>query len=234
MVQQTGQIVVQATELRKDFAMGDDTVQALRGVDLTVAQGEFVAIAGHSGSGKSTLLGILGGLDTPTAGQIAIGGVDITSMSENQLAEIRNSKIGFVFQFFNLIPTLTALENVELPVLFSSAPKYAPRQRAKELLALVGLEDRMQHRPVQLSGGQQQRVAIARALANAPDLILADEPTGNLDSTIGQAVLQTLLDLRRETGTTLIVVTHDSDIAGLADRHLTMKDGLFVQDTAGC
>ena len=221
-------MVVRATGLEKHFAMGDATVYALRGVDVTVEQGELVAILGASGSGKSTLLGLLGGLDTPTAGKVEIGGVDITHMSENRLADIRNRKIGFVFQFFNLIPTLNALENVELPIQFSGNGNHNPRRRAEELLSLVDLGDRLKHRPGQLSGGEQQRVAIARALANSPDLILADEPTGNLDTATGQTVLQALLDVRRETGTTLIIVTHDTNVGGLADRVLTMQDGAFV------
>ncbi len=228
MKERANRVVVRATCLRKDFIMGDTTVHALDGVDLTVEQGELLAILGSSGSGKSTLLGILGGLDNPSAGRVEIGGVDITSMSENQLAEIRNTKIGFVFQFFNLIPTLTALENVELPIQFTRNSGFSPRPRAQELLKLVGLEDRFRHRPGQLSGGEQQRVAIARAMANAPDLILADEPTGNLDTATGQTVLQILLDVRRETGTTLIIVTHDSRVAEMADRVLTMRDGVFI------
>ena len=228
MEQETKRVVVRATGLGKHFLMGNATVYALQGVDLTVEQGELVAILGPSGSGKSTLLGLLGGLDTPSSGRVEIGGVDITHMSENRLADIRNRKIGFVFQFFNLIPTLTALENVELPIQFSRNGKYCPRRRAEELLSLVGLSDRLKHRPGQLSGGEQQRVAIARALANAPDLILADEPTGNLDTATGQTVLQALLDVRRETATTLIIVTHDTQVAALADRVLTMQDGAFV------
>ena len=228
MERETKGEVVRATGLGKHFLMGNATVYALQGVDLTVNEGELVAILGPSGSGKSTLLGLLGGLDTPSSGRVEIGGVDITHMSENRLADIRNRKIGFVFQFFNLIPTLTALENVELPIQFSRNGKYNPRWRAKELLSLVGLSNRLKHRPGQLSGGEQQRVAIARALANEPDLILADEPTGNLDTATGQTVLQALLDVRRETGTTLIIVTHDTRVAGLADRVLTMQDGTFV------
>ena len=228
MEQETRQVVVRATGLQKDFRMGDTVVRALAGVDITVERGEMVAILGASGSGKSTLLGLLGGLDTPTSGRIEIGGVDITNMSENKLADIRNRKIGFVFQFFNLIQTLTAVENVELPIQFSGNGSYPSRRRAEELLTLVGLANRLKHRPSQLSGGEQQRVAIARAMANSPDLILADEPTGNLDTAIGQTVLQALLDVRRETGTTLILVTHDSGIAGLADRIFTMRDGAFV------
>ena len=228
MAQEVRSEVVRATGLHKEFRMGDTTVHALRGVDLTVGQGEFVAILGSSGSGKSTLLGLVGGLDTPTSGRVEIGGVDIIHMGENQLADIRNQKIGFVFQFFNLIPTLTAVENVELPVQFSKNGQYHARRRAEELLSLVGLSDRLKHRPGQLSGGEQQRVAIARALANGPDLLLADEPTGNLDTATGEAVLQALLDVRRETGTTLIVITHDPGVAGLADRVLTMQDGSIV------
>ena len=228
MEQEVKRVVVRATGLEKHFLMGSTTVYALGGVDITVEQGELIAILGPSGSGKSTLLGLLGGLDTPSSGRVDIGGVDITHMSENRLADIRNRKIGFVFQFFNLIPTLTALENVELPIQFSRNGKYSARRRAEELLSLVGLGNRLKHRPSQLSGGEQQRVAIALALANAPDLILADEPTGNLDTATGQTVLQALLDVRSETGTTLIIVTHDTRVAALADRVLTMQDGTFV------
>lgn len=209
MEQEVKRVVVRATGLEKHFLMGSTTVYALGGVDITVEQGELIAILGPSGSGKSTLLGLLGGLDTPSSGRVDIGGVDITHMSENRLADIRNRKIGFVFQF-------------------SRNGKYSARRRAEELLSLVGLGDRLKHRPSQLSGGEQQRVAIARALANAPDLILADEPTGNLDTATGQTVLQALLDVRSETGTTLIIVTHDTRVAALADRVLTMQDGTFV------
>ena len=178
MTQETRPVVVRATDLHKEFRMGDTTVRAVGGVDLEVERGEMIAILGASGSGKSTLLGLLGGLDTPTSGRVEVAGEDITSMSENQLADIRNAKIGFVFQFFNLIQTLNAVENVELPIQFSGNGKYNSRQRSEELLTLVGLGDRLKHRPTQLSGGEQQRVAIARAMANSPDLILADEPTG--------------------------------------------------------
>ena len=219
---------MRAIGLRKDFLLGDTVVHALQGIDLIVEEGELVAIIGSSGSGKSTLLGLLGGLDTPTSGRVEIGGVDITDMSEDQLAELRNRKIGFVFQFFNLIPTLTALENVELPVRFSSDHRHSPQRRAEELLALVGLAHRRNHRPGQLSAGEQQRVAIARAMVNSPDLILADEPTGNLDTATGESVLRKLLDLRQQTGTTLIIVTHDARISSIADRVLTIQDGIFV------
>ena len=228
MTENTRRVVARTTGLRKTFRMGDTLVHALRGVDMAVEEGELVAILGASGSGKSTLLGLLGGLDTPTEGAVEIGGVDITKMNENELAEIRNEKIGFVFQFFNLVPTLTAVENVELPIQFSARPTVSSRSRAVELLNTVGLDSRLRHRPGQLSGGEQQRVALARALANSPDLILADEPTGNLDTDTGSAVLESLLEVRRSTGTTLIVVTHDTRVAGVADRVLTMQDGTFV------
>lgn len=229
MDQYPEQQVVVATGLSKQFTLGDTVVHALRGVDINVANGEFVAILGASGSGKSTLLGLLGGLDTPTAGRVQISGIDITNMNENRLAQIRNRRIGFVFQFFNLITTLTALENVELPIQFSTADnRHSSRQRATELLTLVGLADRLKHRPSQLSGGEQQRVAIARALANSPDLILADEPTGNLDTATGEAVMGAFLDARQEMGSTLVLVTHDARLASQADRTLTMQDGAFV------
>ena len=228
MTSDTSDVVLRATTLEKRFQMGDTVVHALRGVDIAVTRGEIVAILGASGSGKSTLLGILGGLDAPSAGRVEIAGVDITKMSENELAEIRNKKIGFVFQFFNLIPTLTALENVELPIQFSTGGDFAPRRRAEELLALVGLKERLRHRPWQLSGGEQQRVAIARAMANAPDVILADEPTGNLDTATGESVMNVLLDARRETGATLVLVTHDAQVADRANRTLTMQDGLLA------
>ena len=229
MDQYPEQQVVVATGLSKQFTLGDTVGHALRGVDINVANGEFVAILGASGSGKSTLLGLLGGLDTPTAGRVQISGIDITNMNENRLAQIRNRRIGFVFQFFNLITTLTALENVELPIQFSTADnRHSSRQRATELLTLVGLADRLKHRPSQLSGGEQQRVAIARALANSPDLILADEPPGNLDTTTGEAVMGAFLDARQEMGSTLVLVTHDARLASQADRTLTMQDGAFV------
>ena len=228
MASDTSEVVLRATMLEKRFRMGDTVVHALRGVDIAVTKGEIVAILGASGSGKSTLLGILGGLDAPSAGQVEIAGVDITKMSENELAGIRNKKIGFVFQFFNLISTLTALENVELPIQFSTSGDFTSHKRAEELLALVGLQERLRHRPGQLSGGEQQRVAIARAMANTPDVILADEPTGNLDTATGESVMNILLDARRETGATLVLVTHDAQLAARAHRTLTMQDGLLA------
>src|SRR5215468_2222276 len=205
--------VLRTRNLVKDLPLGSGVVHILRGISLDIYRGERVGIIGPSGSGKSTLLGLMGGLDTATSGTIEIDSIDITHLPEDKLTEVRNEKIGFVFQFFNLVPTLTALENVSLPIEFARHPKFNPRKRAKELLELLGMADRFNHRPSQLSGGQQQRVAIARALANDPPLLLADEPTGNLDTEAGKVVLSTLQDVQRETGTTVVVVTHDPTIA---------------------
>jgi putative ABC transport system ATP-binding protein len=190
----------------------------------------MIGIVGPSGSGKSTLLGLIGGLDTPTTGRIEIDGVDITNMSEGRLTEVRNEKIGFVFQFFNLIPTLTALENVALPIQFARVPKFDPEKRARELLDLLGLSDRLNHRPMELSGGQQQRVAIARALANNPPLLLADEPTGNLDSRSGAEVMGIFQRLNLEQNITVVFVTHDPRIAQHTRRIIHISDGLIVAD----
>jgi putative ABC transport system ATP-binding protein len=223
--------VIRTRNLVKNLPLGKVVVHALRGVDLDIYAGEVVGIVGPSGSGKSTLLGLIGGLDKPTKGTIEIDGVDISRMSEDRLTEIRNEKIGFIFQFFNLIPTLTALENVALPIQFARKARFSSDKRAKELLEMLGLKDRMHHRPSELSGGQQQRVAIARALANNPPLLLADEPTGNLDTESGEIVLKTLERVRRETGTTVVIVTHDPDIARRTDRVLTLVDGQLVTDT---
>ncbi len=220
--------VIRTQGVAKELPLGNYTVHALRGVDMEIYAGEMVGIIGPSGSGKSTLLGLIGGLDTPTHGTIEIDGVDISRMSEDSLTEIRNEKIGFIFQFFNLIPTLTALENVALPIQFAHKPKFNPDKRAKELLTTLGLKDRLRHRPSELSGGQQQRVAIARALANNPPLLLADEPTGNLDSESGAMVMQTLRDIREQAGTTVVIVTHDPAIAQQTDRVLTLVDGTLV------
>ena len=234
LVQQTARptqqtVVLRAESLVRDLAFGAGVVHVLRGVSMEIYAGERVGIIGPSGSGKSTLLGLMGGLDTPTSGKIEIVGQDITRMSEDKLTEVRNENIGFVFQFFNLIPTLTALENVMLPIEFARKPKFSPRTRAKDLLTMLGLGDRLGHRPAQLSGGQQQRVAIARALANNPPLILADEPTGNLDSDSGKLVLETLSNIQRDTGTTIVVVTHDATVANQMDRVLTLIDGQLVE-----
>jgi putative ABC transport system ATP-binding protein len=231
MVAKNGRrVVLRATNLTKDLPLGAVVVHAVRGVNLEIYDNEMVGIVGPSGSGKSTLLGLIGGLDTPTTGRIEIDGVDITNMGEGHLTEVRNEKIGFIFQFFNLIPTLTALENVALPIQFARHPRFDPEKRARELLELLGLGDRMNHRPMELSGGQQQRVAIARALANNPPLLLADEPTGNLDSEASKVVVQALHDVWRETGTTVILVTHDHDLAGQMGRVLELIDGRLMNE----
>ena len=225
--------VISTRGVTRDLNLGKHVVHALRGVDLTIYANEMVGIIGPSGSGKSTLLGIIGGLDSPTDGTIEIDGIDITRMSEGQLTDIRNQKIGFVFQFFNLIPTLTALENVALPIEFAQAPRHKPFRRARELLEMLGLGDRFGHRPNELSGGQQQRVAIARALANDPPILLADEPTGNLDTESGETVLQALQTIRAENGTTVVLVTHDHSLASQMDRVLTLENGAIVNDLVG-
>jgi len=226
----TNYYVVRTENLRKDLKMGEVVVHAVRGVSLSVAPGEFLGIIGPSGSGKSTLLGLIGGLDSPSEGRIFIDGQDITDLDERALTRVRNEKIGFVFQFFNLIPTLSALENVALPVQFARKRKYNPTRRARELLELLGLGDRLRHRPTQLSGGQQQRVALARALANEPPLLLCDEPTGNLDTESSEIVLQALRNVQGQLGTTIIVVTHNMEVASQCDRVVALVDGKIAQD----
>ena len=208
----------------KIYQLGEVEVPALRGVDLLLERGDFIAIMGPSGSGKSTLLHIAGLLDRPTSGRVLWDGEDVTSFRPARLAELRGRRIGFVFQTFNLMPTLTALENVELPLVFQGVRPRDRRQRAEELLSLLGLGDRMRHRPSQLSGGERQRVAIARALASDPDLILADEPTGNLDTASGQEILGILAQLN-EQGRTVVLVTHDPEAAATARAVLRMRDG---------
>jgi putative ABC transport system ATP-binding protein len=222
---------VDATELTRVLPLGAEQVPVLNGVSLQIAPGEWVALTGPSGSGKSTLLGILAGLDTPTGGRICIDGVDITGMDERDLARIRNQKIGIVFQAFNLIPTLTAQENVEVPLYVRAAHRQAPAQ-AREMLERVGLGARRGHRPHQLSGGEQQRVAIARALITEPALLLADEPTGNLDSATGAQVLDLFARLRADLGVTLIMATHDPAIAARAGRELHIVDGRLTDPPA--
>lgn len=227
------QSVIHTRDLVKRYKLGrNHHVDALRGVNLDIRRGEMVCIVGPSGSGKSTLLGIIGGLDTPTEGSVKIDGVEISDMGENALTDLRNEKIGFMFQFFNLIPTLTAQENVALPIQFARERHFKPNKRARELLETLGLGERLSHRPTELSGGQQQRVAIARALANNPPIVLADEPTGNLDTDTGQVVLETLQGIREEFGTTVIIVTHDNELASFADRSVHLVDGKIAESEA--
>lgn len=210
--------------------MGDTIVDALKGINFSVEQGEFIAITGASGSGKSTLMHILGCLDIPTSGDYLLAGENITNADNNQLAAIRNKKIGFVFQKFYLLPDLTALDNVSLPQLYAGATESTAHKKAAELLDIVGLGDRKGHYPYQLSGGQQQRVAIARALANDPSIILADEPTGNLDSATGQTIMKLLQELNQQKKVTIIIVTHEPDIAHQTNRIVELTDGLIVSD----
>jgi putative ABC transport system ATP-binding protein len=217
-------VVMDVREITKVLPLGREHIDILRGISFQIFSGEFVSIVGPSGSGKSTLLGIIAGLDNPTTGQVLIDGVDITRMSEGKLAEVRNRKIGMVFQAFNLIPTLTAQENVEVP-LYVGKHAGSPSARARELLDLVGLTHRLSHRPNQLSGGEQQRVAIARALATDPAFVIADEPTGNLDAKNGEKLLQLIAYLRQETGKTFIIATHDPVVAAHADRSIRLVDG---------
>src|SRR5437016_11638176 len=222
--QTSNKIVMDVRNITKSLPLGREKIEILRGISFEIMSGEFISIVGPSGSGKSTLLGIIAGLDNPSSGQVLIDGVDITRMSEGQLASVRNNKIGMVFQAFNLIPTLTAQENVEVP-LYVGKHKGAPSARAKELLGLVGLSHRLKHRPSQLSGGEQQRVAIARALATDPAFVLADEPTGNLDAKNSENVLKLIAYLRAQTGKTFIIATHDLNVASHAGRTIRLLDG---------
>ena len=215
--------------ISKVYSMGRMTVEALRGIDLEIGANEYVAVVGPSGSGKSTLMNILGCLDTPTSGEYVLSGETVGALDRNQLAEIRNKRIGFVFQNFNLLPYASALENVELPLLFGGVGTRERHDRAAAMLARVGLEDRMEHKPTELSGGQMQRVAIARALVNNPAIILADEPTGNLDSASGQAIVTLFRELHA-AGQTIVLITHDSGVARLASRVVRMQDGAIVED----
>ena len=224
----TSMIVVSA--LKKSIATATHTVDILRGIDFKIERGEFVAIMGPSGSGKSTLLGLLAGLDAPTSGKITLDGDDITGLDEDRMAVLRGRKVGFVFQSYNLIPTLTAEENVLLPYELIGGNGVNGPARARELLESVGLADRRDHYPVQLSGGEQQRVALARAFMVKPPILLADEPTGNLDSQNGQHVLELLISLNKREGTTLVLVTHDEALASHADRRILLRDGLVVSD----
>jgi len=220
--------MIELRGVSKTVDSGSRPLTILHPLDLSIASGEFVAIVGPSGSGKSTLLGLLAGLDAPSAGAIAIDGVDITTLGEDQLARLRGEKIGFVFQFFHLVPSLTALENILVPM--EIAGRRDAASRARQLLDEVGLSDRGHHYPSQLSGGEQQRVAIARALANDPPIVLADEPTGNLDSSTGRHIIDLLLAVRRARGSTLVLVTHDADLAALADVRVVLRDGRRVTE----
>jgi putative ABC transport system ATP-binding protein len=217
--------IVRAAGLTRRFKMGDTYVDALRGVDLTIAPGEFVALVGPSGSGKSTVLNLIGGLDRPTSGEVRINSVELSASDERVLTQHRRRHVGFVFQTFNLLPRLTAEENVALPLMFSGVPEKERLERARALLGRVGLAARLTHRPSQLSGGEQQRVAIARALVGQPALLLADEPTGNLDTVTGGEIMTLLKELNQERGLTVLVVTHDPEVAAFADRIVKLRDG---------
>lgn len=218
--------IIELKQVWKTYLMGKIPLDVLRGINLQIFNGEFVVIIGPSGSGKSTLMNQVGVLDTPTKGKVYLDGIDISTLSESDLSQLRGKKIGFVFQQFNLIPTLTALENVTLPTIFQNMPEEQRNQRGTELLTMVGLSDRTHHKPTELSGGQQQRVAIARALVNDPEIILADEPTGNLDSHSGEQVMAMLARLNREKNKTVILVTHDIDLVKYSQRTVFIKDGL--------
>ncbi len=221
--------IIKINNITRDFPLGQEIVKVLKGIDLEIERGEYVALMGPSGSGKSTLMNLLGCLDTPTSGKYLLNGKDVSQMSDNELAEIRNREIGFVFQTFNLLPRTTALENVALPMIYAGASKSARIQRAKEVLDNVGLSDRIDHKPNQLSGGQRQRVAIGRAMVNNPSIILADEPTGNLDSKTSIEIMN-LFDDIHAAGNTVILVTHEEDIAKHAHRIIRLKDGMVESD----
>jgi putative ABC transport system ATP-binding protein len=222
-------LAVSAHDLRKDYVLSGETVHALRGVSFDVPEGDYISIMGPSGSGKSTLLNLLGCLDRPTAGRFQLGDVDVSKMSDDRLAEIRATRIGFIFQSYNLLPALTVVENIQVPLYYSHRINSATSKRCLELAEMVGLSTRLKHRPTQLSGGQQQRVAIARSLVNDPEFILADEPTGNLDSTTTSEILDVLENLNRQ-GRTIIMVTHEPEVAERTKRSIMLRDGHIVTD----
>ena len=222
--------IIEMNSIRKIYDTGKVKVEALKGIDLVVTPGEFVAIVGPSGSGKSTLMNLIGCLDTPSEGGYRLSGEDVSKLGKDALADVRNRRVGFVFQGFNLLPQISAFENVELPLLFGGVPVRERRRRAEEVLGRVGLSDRMEHKPTELSGGQMQRVAIARALVMRPDVLLADEPTGNLDSSAGGDIMQLFTELW-EQGRTVVVITHDMNLARRASRIVEIHDGRIVTDT---
>lgn len=223
-------LVIKIRNITRDFALGSEIVKVLKGIDLDIERGEYVALMGPSGSGKSTLMNLLGCLDTPTSGSYELNGKDVSNMTDDELAEIRNKEIGFVFQTFNLLPRTTALENVALPMVYAGASKSERTERAKQVLTDVGLADRMDHKPNQLSGGQRQRVAVGRALVNKPSIILADEPTGNLDSKTSEEIMKLFGDIHK-AGNTVILVTHEEEIAENAHRIIRLRDGIVESDT---
>ncbi len=222
--------LIKISDIKRDFQLGSEIINVLKGIDLEINKGEYVALMGPSGSGKSTLMNLLGCLDTPTSGSYILNGKDVSKMHDDDLAEVRNKEIGFVFQTFNLLPRTTALDNVALPMIYAGYSKQERNIRASEVLTQVGLDDRMDHQPNQLSGGQRQRVAVARALVNKPSIILADEPTGNLDSKTSEEIMKLFGDIHAQ-GNTVILVTHEEDIAAYAHRIIRLRDGVIESDS---
>ena len=222
--------IIKLEDIRKVYQLGKVELEAIRGISLEINPGAFVSIMGPSGSGKSTLLNMIGCLDVPTSGRLLLKGKDVAKMSETQLSQLRGKTIGFIFQEFNLIPNLTALENVTLPMVFQGVPEQQRKKRGAELLTMLGLENRINHQPAELSGGERQRVAIARAFANNPEVVIADEPTGNLDSTTGKKIMEMLTRFHKEEGGTLVVVTHDPNIASYSENLVNIRDGQIIKD----